>query len=161
MLAVVTYVETVKPGGWVGFDRVVNNNLDYTFDVDRHYYVARQQREVDDFYRLPKMGTLDIRCVPSILEIEFEDAVTFVNVQPKIFFERAKQYFNWLHDYEHPDDACYVLGPNHGEQPLADGDNVVIELEESALYSFSALAVILYDRRAKTNRDSGNNSATA
>lgn len=149
LLAVVTYVETVKPGGWAGFDRVVNNNLDYTFDVDRHYYVARQQKEVDDFHVLQKLGTLDIRCVRSVFDIEFNLPVRFVNVQPEIFFKRAKQPFQWLHNYLHPNDACYVLGPNHGEQPRVDGDNVAIALEESSLYSFSALAVVLYDRRTK------------
>ena len=160
MIAVISYVETVKPGGWVGFDRVINNNLDYVFDVDVHYYVARRQQEVDDYYSAQKLGTLETRVVRSIHDIEFKEPVTWVNVQPPLFYKREKKDFEWLHNYQHPDDACYILGPNHGEQPFADGDNVAIALEDSSLYSFTALSIVLYDRKAKLETDTRSRSAT-
>jgi len=98
--------------------------------------------------------------VRDIRDIAFSPSVRIINVQPPLFYERAKKDFEWLHNYQHPDDACYVFGPNHGEQPFADGDNVAIALEDSSLYSFTALAIVLYDRKAKLEASTRSRSAT-
>jgi hypothetical protein len=147
LLAIVTYVENVKPGGWAAFDRCIHDNLEYTLGVDRHYYVARGNRELEWFYGLPK-GLGDAKCISSVADIAHL-AVDFVNVQAPAEFKTRGQSFEWLHNFRHPDNVCYVFGPNHGSIELAKGVNVSIPLKRSALYASSTTAIVLYDRRTK------------
>ncbi len=149
MIAIVTYIEDIRAGGWVAFDRVINNNIDYTFGVDKHFYIARTQKDYGAYYSLGK-GNIQTYLAYNVANVWklLGPEVTFVNVQPPSLV--VGRDYTWLSKFEHPaKDCCYVFGPNHGAMELIPGPIVSIDLEQSALYAFAAAAIVLYDRRTK------------
>jgi len=146
-IAVVTYIEEVKPG-WREFDRAIHDNLGYTFEIDSHYYVARTSADRDWFHK-SKPGVGEKHCVSSVKEARkhLGEAWLYVNVQPPHFFEERDL---WLQDYDHTRyDTCYIFGPNHGPVELTSGAHISIPLDKSSLYASSAVAMVLYDRQIK------------
>ena len=145
MLAIVTYVEEIRPGFWK-FQKAILDNLDYTHGVTVHYFIARTDKE-RQLYSTAKDGQVENRCVGSLAQVRLDiEPKNFVNVQPAHVFEhRAGCY---LGDFQHPEDeVCYIFGPNHGViEHKIGGSNVSIPLSVSSLYTSSAVAMVLYDR---------------
>ena len=145
MIAVATYIEEVKPG-WRNFDKFILMNLQYVFSYDVHYYIAQNERDRTWFYRQNFLG--EHRLVVTAAEIKSRSgSMHYVNVQPPNVFHR--QEVVELHEFKHPDNCCYIFGPNHGVIETVGGLNVLIPLDKSSLYASSAVAMVLYDRKAK------------
>ena len=144
MLAIVTYVEDIRPGFWQ-FQKRILDNLDYTHGVDVHYFIARGDKE-RQLYSTAKDGQVENRCVQSLRQVILDiDRKSFVNVQPMHVFEHRGGCY--LPDFAHPEEACYIFGPNHGEiEVKPEGMNVSIPMQVSSLYTSSAVAMTLYDR---------------
>jgi hypothetical protein len=67
-----------------------------------------------------------------------------------VVVDRAAQGAPYLDDFEHPEKALYIFGPDHGEMvPPPDAVRVTIFMSPSrrSLFSDQAGAMVLYHRR--------------
>ena len=83
-------------------------------------------------------------------EEHFPD-IDFVYLEPKYIAEEVSVS---LHDFVHPDNAIYVVGPNTATIPFEgreDGNwvNIPMQLETDGFYAETAILFPLYDRSVK------------
>lgn len=91
--------------------------------------------------------------LPEILS-EVSGTRVFVEAQSKV--HPVTMGSDWLHDFEHPDDAIYIFGSayhNSAVQSWSDGDlqlSIKTEQDRGVLWPHQCLLTILHDRMVKS-----------
>lgn len=132
MIAIISYVETPE------YDREIQEVLGEMFFIDEHYYIKETPVKQSHF--------IDVQSAVLAL-----DGYEIVNVQRRKVFERAGLETESLKDFRHPEDACYIFGPNYGKPVVVDGLNVSVDVGKGSLHAVSVMAMVLYDRVTKGN----------
>lgn len=130
MLYTVSYAEEMKVG-WRKFDEAIWENLERTFGINQRFHIGYH------------VATL------SGVRAHLGEAVRYVNVQPPKILNDLGLMYDWLPEYQHQQDACYIFGSNQQEIEVTAGDYVAIALAGSSLFSFCAAAIVLNDRYSR------------
>ncbi len=142
MLAIISYLEKQE------LDWEIHNTLNDAFQVDTHFYISETPVDTrwEDASDYPREHFFkDIHFAVACLEANY----VFVNVQRARTFEKAGYDWFRLHDFKHPENACYIFGPNYSKPELIRGVNVSIDSGRGSLHTVSAMAMVLYSRDMK------------
>jgi len=93
-----------------------------------------------------------VKIYRSLEEVE-EDYTEIVYLESPYFLERANIPYIWLHNFEHPESAVYVVGDNYTAIQTKGRENktwVSIKCPKNTiLYADTAAMITLYDRIVK------------